>query len=102
MQLEKFNNLENFCNTFGAESFFCCFLTLIAGVYKKQPPEVFFRKGALKIRSKFIGKQSCKSVISIKLLCNTIEIALRRRCSLILLELWFEVGSKVLQVLVFF
>ena len=102
MQLEKFNNLENFCNIFGAESLFCCFLTLIAGIDKKRSPEVFFRKGVLKTRSKFIGKQSCKSVISIKLLCNTIEIALRRSCSLILLELWFEVGSKVLQVLVFF
>ena len=43
--------------------------------------EVFLRKGVLKIRSKFTGEHPCRSVISIKLLCNFIEIALRHRCS---------------------
>ena len=39
------------------------------------------RKGVLKICRQFKGKHSCRSAISIKLLCNVIEIALRRGCS---------------------
>ena len=37
---------------------------------------VFLRKGVLRICSKFTGAHSCISLISIKLLCNFIEIAL--------------------------
>ena len=44
-------------------------------------PEVFFRKGVLKICSKFTGEHPCQSVITIKLLCNFVEIALRHACS---------------------
>ena len=33
-------------------------------------PQVFLRKGALKICSKFTGEHPCRSAISIKLLCN--------------------------------
>ena len=44
-------------------------------------PEVFLRKGVLKICSKSTGEHPCRSVISIKLLCNFIEIALRHGCS---------------------
>ena len=44
-------------------------------------PEEFLRKGVLKICSKFGGDHPCRSVISIKLLCNFIEIALRHGCS---------------------
>ena len=40
-------------------------------------PEGFFAKGILKICSKFTGEHSCRSVISIKLLCNFIKITLR-------------------------
>ena len=40
-------------------------------------PEVFLRKGGLKVCSKFKGERACQSAISIKLLCNSIEIALR-------------------------
>ena len=43
--------------------------------------EVFLRKGVLKICSKFTGEHPCQSVISIKLLCNFIEITLRHGCS---------------------
>ena len=43
--------------------------------------EVLWRKGVLKICSKFTGGHPCQSVISIKLLCNFIEIALRHECS---------------------
>ena len=39
-------------------------------------PEVFSRKGVLKICSKFTGEHPCQSVISIKLLYNFTEIAL--------------------------
>ena len=44
-------------------------------------PEVFLRKGVLKICSKFTGEHPCHSVISIKLLCKFIEIILRHGCS---------------------
>ena len=44
-------------------------------------PEVFLIKGVLKICSKFTGEHPYRSVISIKLLCNFIEIALWHGCS---------------------
>ena len=43
--------------------------------------EVLLVKGVLKICSKFTGEGPCRSVISVKLLCNSIEIALRHGCS---------------------
>ena len=48
---------------------------------RSSPPEVFLGKDVLKICSKFTGEHPCRSVISIKLLCNFIEIALRHGCS---------------------
>ena len=48
---------------------------------RSNTPEVFLRKGVLKICCKFKGKQPCRSVISIKLLCNFMEITLRHGCS---------------------
>ena len=48
---------------------------------QKQPPRGVPRKGVLKICSKFTGEHPCRSVISIKLLCNFIEITLRHRFS---------------------
>ena len=42
---------------------------------------MFLGKGVLKICSKFTGEYLCRSVISIKLLSNFIEITLRHRCS---------------------
>ena len=50
----------------------------------KRPPEAahqgreFLGKGVLKICSKFTGEHPRRSVISMKLLCNFIEITLRR------------------------
>ena len=38
-------------------------------------------RGVLKMYSKFTEEHPCRSVISIKLSCNFIEIALRHRCS---------------------
>ena len=42
---------------------------------------MFLKKGVLKICSKYTGEHQCRSVISIKLLCNFIEIVLRHECS---------------------
>ena len=52
-----------------------------SNVSRKSPPVVFLRKDVLKICSKFTGQHSYQSVISIKLPCNFIEIALRHGCS---------------------
>ena len=43
----------------------------------KELTELFLEKGILKICSKFTGEHPCRSVISIKLLSNFIEITLR-------------------------
>ena len=42
---------------------------------------MFLGDDILKICSKFIDEHPCQSVISIKLLCNFIEITLRHGCS---------------------
>ena len=60
-------------STFG---FFSPFLTI-----RTSRPEVFIGKGVLKMCSKFTGEHPCRSVISIKLQSNFIEIALRHGCS---------------------
>ena len=44
-------------------------------------PEVFLGKHVLKVCSKFTGNNPCRSVISIKLLCNFTEITLRNEGS---------------------
>ena len=44
-------------------------------------PEVFLVKGVLKICRKFTGEHPCRSVISIKLLCNFIKVILWHGCS---------------------
>ena len=51
------------------------------GMIKSSRPEVLLRKGVLKTCSKFTGEHPCRSVISIKLLCNFVKIPLRHRCS---------------------
>ena len=51
--------------------------------WQKQPPEMFLGKGALNMCSKFRRENPCRSVISLKLLCSFIEIALRHGCSLL-------------------
>ena len=52
-----------------------------SAVFRSNPPEVLLEEGALKICSKFTGQHSCRSAISIKLLCNFIEITFRHGCS---------------------
>ena len=49
--------------------------------YRSSPPEMLLGKCVLKICLNFTREHSCRSVTSIKLLCNFIEIPLRRRCS---------------------
>ena len=44
-------------------------------------PEVFLVKSVLNICNKLTEEHLCRSVISIKLLCNIIEITLRHGCS---------------------
>ena len=51
--------------------------------FRRNRPEVFLGKGILNICSKFTGDHPCRSVISIKLLCNFIEILLRHGSSLV-------------------
>ena len=50
-------------------------------IFRNSSPEVFWGKGVLKIYSKFTGEHPCRNVISIKLLCNFIEIPFRHVCS---------------------
>ena len=50
-------------------------------IFRSSHPEAFLVKDFLNICSKFTGEHSCRSVISIKLLCNFIEMALRHGCS---------------------
>ena len=53
----------------------------VQGYFTRSPPEVFLGKDVLKICSKFKGERLCRNAISIKLLCNFIEIALEHGCS---------------------
>ena len=58
-----------------------CLALWIELLFRSSCPEVFLEKGVLQIRSKFTEKHPCRSVISLKLLYNFIEIALRHGCS---------------------
>ena len=49
--------------------------------HKSSPPDVLLENGALKMCNKFTGEHPCRSVVSIKLLCNFIEIAFWQGCS---------------------
>ena len=49
--------------------------------FRSSRPEVFLRKGVLKICCKFLGEHPYRSVVSINLLCNFIDIALQHGCS---------------------
>ena len=49
--------------------------------FRSSPLEVFLGKSILKICSRFTGEHPCRSMISIKLFCNFIEITLQHGCS---------------------
>ena len=69
---------------------------------------MFLGKGVLKICSKFTGEHPCRSVISIKLLCNFIEITLRHGCFPVMLlhifrtHIYKNTSEGLLLVLAFF
>ena len=48
---------------------------------RRSPSEVFLGKGILEMCSRFTGEHQCRSVISIKLQSNFVEIILRHGCS---------------------
>ena len=51
--------------------------------FRSSHPKVFLKKSVLKICRKFTEEHPYRSVISIKLQINFVEIALRHRCSLV-------------------
>ena len=55
--------------------------TIFSKSFRSSRSEVLLRKGVLKICRKFTREHPCRSVISIKFLCNFIEIRLRHGCS---------------------
>ena len=55
--------------------------TCTSFIYRSSTPGVLLGNGVLKICSKFAGEHLCRSKISIELLRNFIEIALRDGCS---------------------
>ena len=69
--------------------YFRCFFTkceltqrnIFDWILRSNHPEVFLGNGVLKICRKFARENLCWSAISIKLLCNFIEIPLRHACS---------------------
>ena len=52
----------------------------VTSSFRSSHPEMFLIKGVLKICSKFTGEHPCRSMISVKLLCNFVEITLRHGC----------------------
>ena len=64
-----------------------CLLLLMG---RSSHPEVFLRKGVLKICSTFTGEYPCRTGISIKLQSNFIEIAFRDGYSPVNLSLIFR------------
>ena len=59
------------------------YLTPLLCSVRSSPLEVFLGKVILKICSKFTGEHPCQSMISIKLLCNFIEITFQDGFSLV-------------------
>ena len=60
-------------------------------IYRSSHPKVFLVEDVLKICSKFTGEHPCRSVISIKLRCNFIEVTLWHGCSPVnLLDIFSE------------
>ena len=62
-------------------------------ISRSSHPEVFLRKGVLKICSKFTGEHPYRSVISVNLQSNFIEITLRHGCSAVNLLHIFRTAS---------
>ena len=84
---ELFEPIVLFLLTLSVIFFGTCYVSknLKRKYYRSTRPEVFLGKDIQKIDSKFTGEHPCQSVISIKLLSNFIEIALRHACSPVIL-----------------
>ena len=80
------NTYKFICNK--NENVFFVFLNVCH--FKSSPPVVFLGKDFLYICIKFIGEHPCRSVISIKLQSNFIEITLRYGSSLVNLQYIFR------------
>ena len=74
IDVDQYKNASTTNKTFFTEH-------LSLATLRSNHPEVFLGKGLLKICSKFTGEHPCRIAISIKLLCNVSEIALRHGCS---------------------
>ena len=62
---------------------------------RRSPPELFLEKGVLKICRKFTWEHPCRSMISIKLLCNFSETILWHGELPILLKFWWSTNSLI-------
>ena len=63
-------------------------------IFRSSHPEVFLERDVLKICSKFTGEHPCRSVISIKLQNNFIEMTLQHGCSPVNLLHIFRTSSS--------
>ena len=81
-----YNMMKHYCWTYNFRSQLCIhywtgcfelfeFVCNFVCKYRSSLPEVFLRKGVLKICRKFAGGQPCGSVISIKLQSNSCKFA---------------------------
>ena len=90
-QVLRHLKLQKICKAFLLAKLFHCFqfeifqlwneMKFRKTIFRSKRPGVFLGKGILKICSRFKGEHSCRNAISVKLLCNFIEIALRHGCS---------------------
>ena len=81
---ERYVSTWNVCRVLHFLSCWCNFSMQESSCFhliKSSHAEVFLEKGVLKICSKFTGEHPYRNLISIKLLCNFIEINLRHGCS---------------------
>ena len=74
-------NTKMFCCQHWLMRSFRCSSSTFLSLCRSSPLEVFLGKGIWKIHSKLTGEHSCRTVISIKLQSNFIEITLRHECS---------------------
>ena len=75
-RLLKLLSYESYASFSFIDTFFFTWMPL-----SERSSRSILKKRFLKIFSKFTGENQCRSVISIKLLCNFIEITLRHRRS---------------------
>ena len=74
---QKKNSFETSKNVF----YFTSKALFIFVIFRSSHPEVFLRKGVLKICSKCTGEHPCRSAISVKLQSNFIKIPPCHGCS---------------------